>query len=178
MKTKRIITGSLILVFLISGCSTLNYSYLNKRETFHHNSRGAYMEVKTHYFDHDKAKTVRQSFKGELIFCDSANLYLLNNWANFELQKINFDYITKFSARYANAKDVKWTIPVFSLITISHGWWLILTFPVNLILTSAITYSSNHRYELNQNFYKLENLYKFARFPQGMPENIDHKIVN
>lgn len=65
--------------------------------------------------------------------------------------------------RNINSRESK-LIPLMSL---GHGWWGVFTLPINV----AVVFLANRKkYQIKLN--SSEELSKFARFPQGMPEGI------
>jgi hypothetical protein len=112
--------------------------------------------------------------KGELIALDSNQLIVLvpcNSSAKSVIVPMN--EIRHFTLRYARSKHYGWTIPVYTLATISHGFFLLFTAPVNFIVTVSVTTKGNKAYMYNDKNLTYEQLKMFARFPEGIPSTID-----
>jgi hypothetical protein len=50
---------------------------------------------------------------------------------------------------------------------------LVFTAPINLMVTIVVTMSSEDAFQYNEKNMSYEKLKMFARFPQGIPLNID-----
>ena len=128
----------------------------------------------------------RQFTRGELIAADEQGVYILveniekrdgGTIHNKELQKVGRQDIKAFAVYYAMGKDQNWRIPVYTLGTLSHGWWLLFTLPLNLIATSASSNASKKEYSLRDKEITVDDLWKYARFPQGIPDSVLHESI-
>lgn len=165
---------SIIIVFLLLSSCASSYQYLYNAEYYQLNPRGSYLTAKTSYTKDNALKPTTGSYKGELICVDSTNLYLLHkDNEHAVISTVQLTTISQFSLKYAREKNIVWTIPVYSLATISHGWFLVFTFPINLITTAVLASKSNKDYRFTNKNFSVDELYKFARFPQGLPDGID-----
>jgi len=73
-------------------------------------------------------------------------------------------------------KKLKTTRAVALATTLAHGWWMILTVPLNLIVTTnQSNKTATGTYLISLHDAKWNNLRKFCRFPQGMPEGINQE---
>jgi hypothetical protein len=164
MKTKIILA---VLTAIILSCCTYP-GYLPS---------GKMIDV-NQYGSHIKVTTSSGSFFGELIAVDTTQLVILSDSSKIKksderLIRLPAGDIRYFKIQYASPKQYGWSIPVYMLASISHGWWLILSLPINALVTSLITGSATSFYQYNQKDISFEELKMFARFPQGMPPNID-----
>lgn len=67
---------------------------------------------------------------------------------------------------------------VGTLSTISHGFFLILSAPIWLLSTSIAVAAESHHVELDYpEDESLEELARWARFPQGIPPNVDEEAL-
>lgn len=168
MKTFRTKIFFIFSLALIASCTP--YKYLEGPSTHHLSPLGSHLSVNTNTNTGDKYGT---SVEGELILIDDVNLYLLTEEKETkEIRTISLTDIKKYSLRYARAKSHAWTIPVYTFFTLSHGLFLVFTFPINLIATTWIFVNANNDYRFTNKDLKIEELYKYARFPQGLPDGI------
>lgn len=118
----------------------------------------------------------RPRIQGELIAIDSNNVVILTHEEK-ECVTVPMKNVIGFDLKYADAKNYAWTIPTFTLATVGHGGFFILTAPINLIGTIAVVSSSNKAFMYNETTLSYEQLKMFARFPNGIPKNVDvHQI--
>ena len=179
MKTK-IIVAAVLFAAIFNSCSSLKYvpDYLPNPEKIDISHYGSYIRVLT------SNKTIIQ---GELIAIDTSNIIVLKD-RNFikEAVSIPIKKVLRFDLRYAKHKHYGWTIPLFALSTIIpfpdpaagglmpfHGYLAAITLPINLIVTSVVTRSSETAFVYSEKEMNYEKLKMFARFPQGIPPNID-----
>jgi hypothetical protein len=80
--------------------------------------------------------------------------------------------VLAFTLQYAQARHYGWTIPLSSLVTLSHGAFAIFTFPINLITTIAVTGAGESAFVYKSDNMTYKELKMFARFPQGLPPNV------
>lgn len=154
---------SLLIFFLVitlSGCAP---KYLPSYDKIDVNPYGSYIRV---------VVSLSTVFTGELISIDSEKMVVLEEWTK-QCITIKVADVKRFSLRYAKQERYGWAIPVFTLATISHGFFLVLTAPVNLIVAISTTAAGKRAFKYNKKDMDLNKLRMFARFPQGIPENID-----
>jgi hypothetical protein len=164
MKTNLIITG-LFMAVIICSCSTPGY--LPKSDDIDVNQYGSYITVL-----HKSGKYTR----GELIAIDSNRLIILSSPGKNIPETpeiVPIAGISHFSVKYAKPKHYGWSIPVYTLATIGHGVFLIGTAPINLIVTIAVTAGGENSFEYSEREMTYEKLKMFARFPQGIPPDVN-----
>ena len=159
MKTNIALIGLLIL--FLSSCSSPRY--LPSSDKIDVKEYGSYIELK-----HKTASNI----DGELIAIGSNEIVLLTEKTKMCLV-VPINEVKGFKLRYAKPKHYGWSIPLYTLATISHGFWLILTAPVNLIVTISVTASGENAFTYDDKDMTYDKLKMFARFPQGVPPNID-----
>lgn len=74
-----------------------------------------------------------------------------------------------------NPKRISAWAGLINLAPLGHGFFLIVSVPINLVTTIAISNDAakgTYRMKYPKNV-PWEQMYKFARFPQGIPEHID-----
>jgi|TARA_B110000902_G_scaffold36526_1_gene38548 hypothetical protein len=159
MKTNIALFG-LLIVFL-SSCSSPRY--LPSSDKIDVNEYGSYLKL------HHKTAS---NIVGELIAIDSNKIIVLTEETK-TCMTVPVNEVKKFKLWYAKPKHYGWTIPVYTLATISHGWWLIFSAPVNLIVTISVTASGESAFTYSSKDMTYDKLKMFARFPQGIPPDID-----
>ena len=149
------------LAFMMGSCSSPHY--LPQADEVHLNQYGSYIKVKMR-----TASVVR----GELIALDKEKLVVLTS-SNRKCVTLPVSEMKSFSLSYAQPKHYGWTIPLFTLVTLTHGMLAALTLPLNLAVTIAVTATGESDFKFNNKNITLHKLKMFARFPQGIPENVD-----
>jgi hypothetical protein len=168
MKKYRI---SNIFIFVLSlamlSCSK-KIPLVKSYENFHQNPYGSYIEVKIHGLQ-DKL-----NIKGELIFADNKKIII----RTFEKPNLVRPFALKdvLSYQLYYAKNTKesyegWQI-LNTLSTLSHGFFLILTLPINAIISGSVNTSKDAEFRYSMKDLPIEQLYKFARYPHSLPPGI------
>lgn len=146
----------------------------------HYNSKyGAYIEVRL------SKKSIRLA--GELISANDQYIIVKTEERNSNLtskiEKIQKEQILAYNIFYAsnNKEKIDTWSNILALSTITHGFWLLITLPVNLITKFSVSNNKYKEFSYSNKEIPYESLYKFARFPQGLPdfitlENIDLKL--
>jgi hypothetical protein len=166
-----------MITLIFGACSTPHY--LPQSEVIDINAYGSFIKI---------SLKNKEDIKGELLAADPGNLTVLTD-TNFTKKVIIVPLasISKFSLIYASPKKYGWSIPLFAVSTIVpfpdpeggglmpfHGFYSLLTLPVNLIVTSAVT---RNAFRYNNTTITYEQLKMFARYPQGIPSNISIKSI-
>lgn len=115
---------------------------------------------------------------GELIAADSAFVYVLTDRDYHSVSrcvKVPVERIASFKLRYAAPVSYGWTVPVFGLLIapITSGLLSVVTIPVNLIVTASVAAGSFQATKYTAADIGKEDLWKFARYPQGLPPGTD-----
>jgi len=155
------------MIVLLSGSCSFP-GYLPTTSNIGVNEFGSYIRITQH-----SGKYLR----GELIAVDTSNIFVLIDNPR-QCVALPISQMKGFSLRYAKGKHYGWTVPLYSLFTISHGWFLIITFPVNLITTLVVTASGRNSFTYGEKDINIGYLSSFARFPQGIPPGIDISSIN
>jgi len=182
MKNKYI-----LFLFVIFAISCKTQQYLPTSSTIDENIYGSFIKVK----DNSGNK-----FKGELISVENDSIYILQRNIDTSIVIVNKNNIKKLRLRYAAGKNYFWTIPVYTLGTILpvpnpegagimpgffpdggrimplHGYFSLVSLPINLIATTVISLNSYNAFSYKKNQITLEQLKTFARYPQGIPKQI------
>ncbi len=159
MKNKIILIG--LLAIIISSCTSPRY--LPSSDKIDVNQNGSYIKV---------IRKTTANIDGELIAIDSNKIVVLSETTN-KCMTVPINDVKRFKLQYAKPKYYGWTIPVYTLATIGHGLFLIFTAPINLIVTISVTASGESAFKYSKKNMTYDKLKMFARFPQGVPTNID-----
>lgn len=152
----------LAILSAISLCQCATVSYLPVPGQLGVSERGSHISVYRH-------KMPR--LQGELIAVDSSQLYVLV-YKTHACTPVPFQDISRFNLQYAENKQYQWTIPVFTLAALSHGYGLLYTGPLNLLVTTIVTATGESAFQVNNKDMTYEQIKMFARFPQGMPPRL------
>lgn len=162
MKTNFFIAG--LLIFILGSCSVPKYvppaEYLDVADY------GSYIQVITEQ---------RQKIHGELIAVDGDEMIVLEEGKNI-CQSIPMKDVNKFTIYFAQPKNYGWTIPTYGLASMSHGYAAMFSLPVNLLVTSIVSYNGAKEFRYNnKQLVNITDMSMFARFPGGLPEGITLK---
>lgn len=155
------------MLIAISSCATKK-AYLPSSDYVDVNTYGSYIKV--------KRQSTYTNVKGELIAIDSNSLLVLDEKSE-QCVKIPISDVFEFKLRYANASQYGWTVPVAVVLPFMHGFFSVMTIPTHLIVTIVVTASGNRAYTYNNMAISYKELAMFARFPQGLPPDIDLSLI-
>jgi hypothetical protein len=163
MKIKIFITG--LIALIISSCSSPRY--LPTSDKIDVNEYGSHIIIN---------RKNSSKIDGELIAIDSNKIIVLTEGYG-ECVIVSITDVQSFQLRYAKPKHYGWTIPVYTLSTITHGYFAYITAPISLIVTICVTSSGESSFKLSEKNITYNKLKMFARFPQGIPPNIDLRSI-
>lgn len=165
MKPIPILLGILMIV---TSCSSP--SYLSKPKDFKYHVKGMYFE------------TVLESNNqiiGEIIEVKTDEIKILPVPSTGGVISISKKTIKTadiiISLTSDNPKKIGVLATISTISTGAHGFWMVLTFPINLTTSVYMAQDAakgTYRINYPNNIQWIE-LSRFARFPQGIPENID-----
>lgn len=168
LKIKILITLS---ATVLCGCSTVKapHGSVPKRKAIVTDAFGGWISA--------SLKTTRNSIQGEFIAISSDSVFIMSDNKVQPLPKA--DIASARIILFNNVSDnySGWTF-LNSLATISNGYFLIFTLPINLI--TGISTANAEAKRINYYDYPAltwDELSKFARFPQGIPEQVDTKEI-
>ena len=159
MKTNFALISLLLIIF--TSCSTPGY--LPTSSGIDVNVYGSYIKI---------IQKSAPKIKGELIAIDSNRIVVLVEETK-ECMVISLNDVNHFKLRYAKPKHYGWTIPVFIVYPLIHGAYSIASIPIHLIVTISVTVSGESAFVYSDKNMTFEKLKMFARFPQGIPPNVD-----
>ena len=165
MKT-NLFTLGLLSVAALNGCMTPRY--VPKPQAIDTNQYGSLITIEG---------TSGGKIRGELIAADTSQLTVLASKGKAQwVAEVSVASIESFKLQYAYA-NYGWTVPLYALSTISHGWYLLLTLPANLIVTGVAITNGKKHFQYTEKTISYKNLAMFARFPQGIPPQVDRASI-
>ena len=152
----------------LSSC-TINKSYMSNPAEVDIGIYGSFIKV---------FKTNTVDYNGELIAVDDKQLIVLTDeiavpTKNYRVVTIKFEDIYNYQLYYAKAANLAPAIPLLAILSLTHGLYATGSAPTNIIITSLIAHSQTKEFQINKKEMSYSMLKKFARFPQGLPPNID-----
>ena len=126
-----------------------------------------------------KNKLIRT--EGELIAIENDTLIILTNESKnrsksherkYKIIKIDKINLRSYILHYAKINGGRAYMFSAALVPL-HGYYMVLTLPVNLFIFLITDSSESNYYSLAGKKIHFDQLYKFARFPQGIPEGLD-----
>ena len=170
------------MIFIIVSC--YYPKYLPRSEKIDTNVYGSYIEV------HRKPNG---NVKGELLEINNDSIIVLLEHPEERANRIvslALKEIKNFTLQYARPKDYSWAIaPGIFLPLIPfpvsggsgtmpfHGFFSVLTIPLNLIVVATLNNAGETSFQYNNKNLTYYQLQMFARFPQGIPKNINRKNI-
>ncbi len=153
-------------VFTLSGC--VNNAKLPKYNEIGSHPYGVIIEM---------AYRSDEFLTGELIAVNDSNVYILssNYKTCMEIPKKQIKY---YEIQFAQPKHYGLSMLLLPFSTISHGYFALLTFPINFVATTIITATSEYNYTIRDKKLKYEQLHMYARFPQGIPDGVRLTDIN
>ena len=175
----KIIISSLVAFSfcLIIGCATTYApeAYLPDTDDVQTETYGGWITLVT-MPDSLSSEEKWMQYSGEFISLDEENVYLLYD-SLYRIPKIKI-YSSIIELDEKNSTEYGLWTAGGTAATISNGWFLILTAPLWLLggIPATVGESVRDRYETEypDSVYWM-NVQKFARFPQGLPENVQLK---
>ncbi len=162
----------LVTLIHISGCAstTAPQGWLPRPSVAQHEGFGGWISVGYRTGD------LKRTIQGELIAIDLNQVFILTVEA---LTSISTDSIYDMKLTAYNAEHGQlagWTC-LGILSTISHGAFLVLSAPAWIIGGSCVTGTRSHEPQITYPEKSLEAFRAYARFPQGLPEDIDRQSL-
>ena len=166
---KEIMKNYIILLFTASvllGCSSPKH--VTTPQNLKYKVNGFYAKVDVNGSNKDVS--------GEIIEVSKNEIKLLQEGTLQSLQKdIVKSCVISVSLTVNNPKKINTWASLVNVASLGHGVFGIITLPVNIGTTAGIT-KSKYALKYPDNI-SWDELYKFARFPQGIPNNIDAKTI-
>lgn len=145
-----------------------NIPIVNDVDHFHQSPKGAFIQAKI------KGLREKLSISGELISADQKKIiiYTLDNPRT--MQPYALRDVIKYEIYFAKGvENYDLETSLINASTLTHGWFLVLTLPINIIINGSINESVHRELRFDSKEVPLDELYKYARYPNGLPRGID-----
>lgn len=161
MKTKIILAS--LFAIIMSSCISSRYKNLPPSDMIDIDQNGSYFQV---------IRKTNENIDGELIALDSNKIIVLSKALN-KCMVVPLNDVKRFKIQYAKPKNYGWTVPMGLVLPFINGAYSIFTFPIHLIVSISVTAAGEKAFTYNDKNITYTELKMFARFPQGVPSNID-----
>lgn len=155
-------------VLSITSCTvTAPPTFLPPRENVGRETTGALVTLRGNQYS---------SLEGELLAVSNDSVYLLVKSYTDTCGKVQVwskQEVVNYTIRFANGKNYAWTIPVFTMLSLTHGVFALATLPMNWMVTGSLHAASKKSVTFTKEQVGMGKLSMFARFPQGLPETVD-----
>jgi hypothetical protein len=160
-----------LYVIVLCGCSIVKapQGSVPRRKAIVTDAFGGWISV--------SSKTTQSTIQGELIAISSDSVLIMSESKVQVLSKVDIDNARIIFFNNESGAYTWWTI-LNSFAAISNGYYFVFTFPISLI-TGILTVSGEAE-RINYYDYPAltwEELNKYARFPQGLPDQVDTKEI-
>ncbi|MBC7885913.1 MAG: hypothetical protein H7X99_10585 [Saprospiraceae bacterium] len=157
----------IIPILLLFSCSS-HIPIVKNTDNYHQSPFGGFIELNI------KRNKANLTFKGELIAVNENRIMIRTMTEGRPVISYAKKDIVSYKIYYAKNEKEEYNIWVVfnSLLTLSHGWWLILTLPLNAAIFETVNTNKKSEFRFNNKELSYDQLYLFARFPQGLPSFI------
>ncbi|MCC6752909.1 MAG: hypothetical protein IT266_02875 [Saprospiraceae bacterium] len=150
-----------IIIFCLHACSYPHY--LPTSENIDVNEYGAAIRV---------VRIDKKSVSGELIHADTAMLIVLTHQEHRCIKIPNRD-IKSFTLRYAKSRNYHWATALVLVLPAINGVLFLFTGPIHLVGALSVAMGSEKAFTYNEGDIRWDQLSMFARYPQGLPPNVE-----
>jgi hypothetical protein len=165
MRNKIYLLG--LIAIVLGNCTSPRY--LPKASQVDVNEHGSFIKITR------KAAPV-PVMCGELIAIDSTAMVVLPKDSS-RCELVYLDEVKRFSLRYAKPSHYWWTIPLGIALPYMNGYYSMFTLPIHLLVTVSETVSGEIDFKYSNRNMTFEKMAMFARFPQGIPGQVDLKMI-
>ncbi len=154
-----------ILAITMSGCGS---ELIMHKSVYHTSPLGSEIKL-LHKTDFD--------IVGELIAVDSSTFIIIEKHSGI-CKKVEFTALNGYKIIYAKDDSHGYTIPLFGLMSAMHGVFSIYSLPINLLTTFGVVFTNKSPYTISEFEEMPGDAYKYARFPQGLPDGVDWRSLS
>ena len=115
---------------------------------------------------------------GELLAVSETGFYLSNYGETDTAVFVRPKWVTEYNIQDARSHSYGHALTLTSLTTISHGFYAVITLPVNVIAGLIIGMGSANSYQVRTDEIPMNQLRIYARYPQGLPEGVELVLVD
>jgi hypothetical protein len=158
--------------FCCISCSR-NIPIVNDVDHFHLSPKGAYIEAKIN------GLREKLNISGELIVADKKKIIIYTLGKSRTMQPYALKDVISYQIYFAKGvENYDFETGLINASTLTHGWFLVLTLPINLLINGSINESVHRELRFDAKEVPLDELYKYARYPNGLPRGIDINNLN
>lgn len=168
----KVLIGLTSCLLFFSGC--VSPKYLSRPADFAHHVKGLYLEYQTG--EHN-------TMVGEIIEVNSDTLLLLpvdTTQSLLKLSKAEVPQAEIIVSLTSNKPEAIGTwAGLINILSIGHGYYGVISLPINMLAGVNIANNaakSTYRIKYPE-AVDWEDMKKFARFPQGIPAQVDQKLI-
>lgn len=169
MKTNTLLI-LISLLLLLSAC--VSPAYLPSRHEVETATHGSFIEV---------YQKNGRSMEGELLAVYEESIIVLAETYNAKKRRIpvfvTISDIRQYSLRYARPVHYGGFIPLAAILPFINGVFFIFTFPLHMMVTIPVTITGETDYKYTNKTLTYGELKMFARFPQGIPPNVELNAI-
>lgn len=161
------------LIFALGSCRSYP-DFLPEATAIHQNVFGSEIHLKEMSFDGEGYLEDIEAVEGELLAVADSGVFLrvladpkessVESYRFVERNRIEWYKIYLFQA-----SRPAWSFPVLALASLSHGFFGVITLPINMILSGVAYGSLSDKASYTAKELPYEEISKYARFPQGLP---------
>lgn len=170
MRTKHILAEIFFSISLIGLTGCLIPRNLVKPEDVDSYPYGSVIYVRT-------IKNI--TIAGELLAVDSNYLLVLPDKTLLEdAALIRKDQIKSYIVFFAQPKNYNYTIPMSLAVTATHGWFMPITLPLNVIVSSLTSRNAARAFSYRSQDITYDQLKIYSRYPEGLPQELTNTRFN
>ncbi|MBK8620422.1 MAG: hypothetical protein IPN79_01340 [Saprospiraceae bacterium] len=122
-----------------------------------------------------------QNSIGELISVENDSIYILTktkttynnrNPESYEIITIHQKKTNSYKVVFAQSEP-NGAFLASGILVFTHGFFMLTSIPINVVLGALVMGEEKYLYSFTDRQIKVENLFKFCRFPSGIPANLD-----
>ncbi|MBV6472668.1 MAG: hypothetical protein JPMHGGIA_00926 [Saprospiraceae bacterium] len=157
-------TSAFQLAFILCFLQACSYPrYLPKLKDIDVNEYGAAIRV---------VRKDRESVSGELIHADHAKIIVLTDKER-KCKSIPIRDIKNYTLRYAKSRNYYWTTALLLALPAINGIYVLFTGPIHLVGALSVAMGSERAFTYHSTDMRAGELRLFARYPQGLPPNVE-----
>ncbi|MFI5171834.1 MAG: hypothetical protein ACHQFW_05560 [Chitinophagales bacterium] len=175
MKTITILSTLTTGLMILSSCSL--YKNIPCPAEFETDVHGSFAEMTIHESD--------AIVYGELIAVQHDSVFLLSDNILLEISTLKINNAKVFvAARSDHGGMIRtWGILLTVATPGTYGLWSIISFPLHMLILLPVITNASGNFIIEYPFHYSEKIpwlevNKFSRFPQGIPENIQHDQIH
>lgn len=171
---------------ILSGCA--GSKVLPRYDSMNYNYYGAQIKAKDQFGN---------ELMGELIAANDSGIWVLRNFDDLKMVSWGFENhqenlvdidsrhfyfmhlqdLQTYRVKYARSRNYA-KMMLLTPVTFFHGLISLISFPINLIVTGSVAISGSIAYQYNELEIPKSDLFKFARYPSGLPKGLNPQMLS